>query len=50
MEHTEPALIAAVPTRVSQYQLLPTGANDSPSTFGAHAKIDVSPCGCRCVV
>ena len=45
MEHTEPPLIAAVPTRADPYQRLATSADDSPSTFGAHRKIHVPPCG-----
>ena len=39
MEHTEPPSTAAVPTGANPYQRVPTSANDSPSTFGAHRKI-----------
>ncbi len=40
-EHTEPPLIAAVPTPANRYQRLPTSTNDSPSTHRAHRKIQM---------
>ena len=50
MEHTERAMVTAVPARTDRSQWVPVGTNDSPSNLRAHRKIHdaaYGPGGCR---